>query len=313
MKKTNFIEAVTERDVDLLVLEELHVSPNFQDWIVRLIYGSGYGPVRFDNAWHALSHPTLYESDLVFTFDHPNGYKCAVLIENKIDAPPQPEQATRYKARGEAGTEAGDWQKYKTCILAPQLYLSKITDANAYDVQIAYEAIKEWFQQRGTDDKRSQYKSRLIQEAIDQNRRGYTPKIDERVTRFWHSYWLFASREFPELSMKEPRDKPAGATWTEFRTKEFGQKRRIYHKLGDGIVDLEMDDMGDSVDKLKSTYAGSLGSDVEIMRAGRKASILIHVPRLDRFGEFDLQIDDVRKGLKAAYRLSYVSRFISGA
>ena len=36
MEKTNKVEAVTERDIDLLLLEELNVSDDFSTWFYSL-------------------------------------------------------------------------------------------------------------------------------------------------------------------------------------------------------------------------------------------------------------------------------------
>ena len=37
MEKTNKVEAVTERDVDLLLLEELNVSDDFSTWFYSAV------------------------------------------------------------------------------------------------------------------------------------------------------------------------------------------------------------------------------------------------------------------------------------
>lgn len=76
----------------------------------------------------------LGESDLVVQFYNSNNQKCALLIENKIDAIPQPNQAQRYQERGAKGVEEGNWEIFKTCIVAPKKYLqSKSTEAIIYD------------------------------------------------------------------------------------------------------------------------------------------------------------------------------------
>lgn len=69
MQQVQFIECIAERDIDLLLLEELHVSAAFRTWLV----GQTFGPVvhcnTFLGAWHSVCHPTLGESDLVVRFE----------------------------------------------------------------------------------------------------------------------------------------------------------------------------------------------------------------------------------------------------
>jgi hypothetical protein len=38
MKETNIFEAITERDTDLLVLEEIHASATFRKWLGALAF-----------------------------------------------------------------------------------------------------------------------------------------------------------------------------------------------------------------------------------------------------------------------------------
>src|SRR6478672_5986605 len=59
MQDVQFIECVAERDIDLLLLEELHVSAAFRVWLVGQAFGQDVCCTRFLAAWHSVSHPTL--------------------------------------------------------------------------------------------------------------------------------------------------------------------------------------------------------------------------------------------------------------
>lgn len=309
MKDNLILEAVAERDIDLLMIEELHVSDTFRSWLIRLSFGARSARLEFVHAWHSLSDPTFGESDIVVLLSDAAKVKYAVLIENKINAPPQPEQGKRYKARGKAGIKRREWMKFKTVILAPKRYLDRIADAKSYDAEISYEAVKAWFEKTGNSE-RHKYKSRLIQDAIDQNRRGYNPKMDERVTRFFHSYWDYASREFPEIGMKEPDFKSAGSSWIGFHPKDLGKNRYLWHKMDVGRVDLEIKRAVESVEHAKATYGYIIGPDAEIIKAGKSIMVRIEVPPLDLLADFGDQLDSARLGMKAAYRLLYLSKAI---
>jgi hypothetical protein len=42
MKEANIIEAITERDIDRLILEEIHTSPAFREWLVDLTLSTSH-------------------------------------------------------------------------------------------------------------------------------------------------------------------------------------------------------------------------------------------------------------------------------
>jgi hypothetical protein len=98
MLNFNKVQSITERDIDLLLLEELNVSPDFSSWFYSKVMSGNPSPI-LKGAWHSVSDPELGESDLIAIYD--NGH--AILIENKIDAVEQLKQAERYRLRGERG------------------------------------------------------------------------------------------------------------------------------------------------------------------------------------------------------------------
>lgn len=307
MQDVQFIECVAERDIDLLLLEELHVSAAFRSWLVGQAFGQDACCTRFLGAWHSVSHPTLGESDLLLLFADTQGNKTALLVENKIDAPPQLEQAARYRLRGKVGLEHGSWTKFRTCMIAPQAYLGGTGDAVAYDIRLSYELIRDWFQQDAANDERSAYKARIVQEAIEQNRRGYRPTPHAAVTQFWSDYWHLACAEFPQLQMKQPGKIPAESDWPQFRNPELGPGRRIVHKLADGLVDLEIGSAGGIVEQIAARNGEVLKGELEVVRTGKSASVRLRVPKVDRFGDLSSQLAAVRAGLSAASRLLALS------
>src|SRR5205823_4251015 len=90
------LSSVSERDVDLLLLKEIWSSPHFRTWLLEQVGYEGARQHGLIAAWHSLSAETG-ESDLVMLVTDPTGRRCAVMIEDKIYAPPQPRQSERYK------------------------------------------------------------------------------------------------------------------------------------------------------------------------------------------------------------------------
>ena len=234
----------------------------------------------------------------------------AILIENKVTAPPQKDQAERYHKRGKAGTEAGEWDKFTSCLIAPERYLAGSTEAGIYDVTVPYEAIREFFFARAEASNRAAYRARVFDLAIDQQRRGYSPEEDPRVTAFWKAYWGVANDEFPELNMAEPGTKPSRALWIDFRDLDIEPARRIVHKLNRGHVDLEVPRAGDRVDELREKNADPLGADIEVVQTGKAAAFRITVPVVDPYAPFEHQVREAREGMKAAYRFLFLARIL---
>jgi hypothetical protein len=79
-----------------------------------------------------------------------------------------------------------------------------------------------------------------LDEAIEQNRRGYSPVAEDDVTQFWLSYWKVANEQYPALEMPCPGIKPANSDWPDFRPSELGKGLNIVHKMAQGYVVLQV-------------------------------------------------------------------------
>ena len=313
MQEVKFIECVAERDIDLLLLEELHVSSSFCVWVFAQAFGLDHRCGRLIGAWHSVIHPRLGESDLIALLEDGQGGTKALLIENKIDALPQPEQASRYHLRGEAGVSDRQWSTYHTCIVAPQKYLVGTADAAKYDIRLPYESLREWFRRSDPADLRSHYRAKLLDAAIEQSRRGYQPVPHPGVTKFWLDYWRLVTAEFPQLPMKMPGQIPADSDWPVFRGPVLGAGRVIRHKLAAGVVDLEIASAGGVVDEIATRNRGLLQSEFAVVRTGKSASVRAMVPKVDRFGDVSSQLESVRAGLSAASQLLSLSARINAS
>jgi len=304
-----FVESLGERDIDLVLLEELNASSDFRFWWLQQVHIPEPCAWEFMGVWHSVSHPTLGESDIVLLVRQLT-HRHVVLVENKIDAPPQPSQAERYRLRGDAGIKDGSWDAFTTCIVAPAQYLDVRHREAGYDAAIDYEGIKAWFDSNHEKSSRSAYRARLLGQAIDQQRRGYTPKQHPLVTALWKGYWLTASSEFPELAMSEPGPKPAASEWIQFRPPSIAPNRRIIHKLTTGYVDLQLDGAAQQLDQLAQRYRNLLGNDISLLPTGKSVSLRMVVPVVDLFGEPGTQLDSMRAGMRAALQLLTLSRAI---
>jgi hypothetical protein len=303
------LEAVTERDIDILLMEEFEGGSGFLDWFVSVTVGWPLAGFDVLGAWHSVS-TDIGESDLLVLAHRPGRERLALLIENKVDAPPQPEQSRRYLRRGEAGLKDGEWQQFATCIVAPQRYLGAAANAEGYQYPVSYEDIAEWMRANLPPGRRTEFRLRLILAAIEQQRRGYSPKIDPVVTRFFSEYWELAENLFPELRFSQSGARPAESTWAEFRPARLPKGRQILHKVHNGCVDLQLSGCGLHVDELTALNAALLRDGLEFARAARSAALRVAVPKMDVRGDFSTQREAALTALKAAYKLASLMHLV---
>jgi len=274
------LQSVAERDIDMLLVEEFESSVQFREWFASRVYGQPTYKNRI-GAWHSVSTPELGESDVLFLFSNEADGKSAVLIENKIDAPPQPNQGARYRKRGFVGQKQGLWDEFRTCVVAPEKYLNSTTHTEQYDEEISYEEIMAYFLSRRTADCRFKHKALVIQEGIEQNRRGYQPKVNPRLTKFTEDYFKFCTEHFPDLGMETPRPRPSQSTWVSFRPACLPKNSYIAHQTTAGFVKLFFSGAADHFDEIRETYAPHLKNAAEVVLAGKSVAIEVEVPQID--------------------------------
>src|SRR5450432_2642067 len=151
MEETQLIETIYERDVDLILLEELNTNGHFAKWFVGQLELPELTKVM--GAWRSISGFGLGETDLLLSYI--SGDKAIlVLIENKLDANFQEKQFERYQKRGEQYILENKCEKYFSILFAPKQYAEGQNDFEKY---ITYEDLKNYFEFDG--NKRQLFKA----------------------------------------------------------------------------------------------------------------------------------------------------------
>ena len=313
MQNLKFVASIAERDIDLLIMEELSVCDEFREWLSSRIFGEAIFKENI-GAWHSVCDAELGESDIVFVFSAIDGSRTAVLIENKIDAAPQPTQGSRYRLRGKKGVQEGYWEKFKTLIIAPSKYLSSSKNTESYDDEVSYEEILAYFQSRKVRDYRFSYKARILQEGIEQNRRGYQPKYNEEMTSFVASYYIFSSQNYPHLNMQEAKPRPAGSTWISFHPKSFPKGIELAHQMTNGLIKVFFNGQADSYEALKEKYERVMPSNISIEIAGKSVAFSLETPKLNPLEiSFEEEQEKVNQALLKLSELEKAVSLNSGA
>ncbi len=127
---------VQERDIDLLLIEQLHLCHYFADWLTGRLDLSGS---IIETAHHSV-HTECGETD-VLAIVISGAERIALMIEDKIGAPMQPDQWERYHLRGENLCNEGIVSRYKTVLCAPAGYLASVPEDQRWDYRVSLEEI----------------------------------------------------------------------------------------------------------------------------------------------------------------------------
>lgn len=168
----------SERDLDLLQLEELHAESGYAAWFANRVGLSGY---RFISARHSVSATVNGfngETDLLVFFEKHDS-KVAVLIEDKISAAFTHRQAERYVERGEDLVLNGASEAFKTVLVAPKTYLSSVPPTHPWHEKISVEEIASWFEAQSGHHFRWRFEA--LTEVVDKIARNLLSSSDEVV------------------------------------------------------------------------------------------------------------------------------------
>lgn len=294
------IAGICERDLDLLMVEELSCNAVFRTWFLQALLGRSANHST-SIVRHSVTQSTG-QSDLELAVTLDSGTRLIVLIENKVDASLELNQAERYRARAEAYLTSNECDVGKTLLVAPERYCGSATELKGFDHRLSYEQIRDWFDTSNLGD-RAKYKAALLTGAIEKSTLGYQPVADAPVTDFWYAYWQAAQQRAPELQMQQPISKPAKAGFIYFRPPSLPKGIEICHKLPHGHIDLQINGWGSRLDEVHRVLGSTLEPEMSLAKASKSAVIRIRGASIDAAKPFTSQETVVLSGLLSAARL----------
>ncbi len=204
---------VSERDMDLLISEEIVSSSDFLGLFLNKI-DIEYATVQSIEL--SKTDVGLGESDITVILET-EGRKIGLLIEDKIDAIAMPEQSSRYLLQGEKGISSGYYSDFHVFIVAPSKYLSENKEARKYPHQISYEELLQYFSPQ--NNHRSRFKAQQLEQAIRKQKTGYQVIEDTAVTEFWAKYAEFQRMYYPNVWLiYNGEKKGTNASWPRYNT-----------------------------------------------------------------------------------------------
>jgi hypothetical protein len=295
---------IRERDLNLLLLEEMYSSADFRQWISKKL--GLPSDASFDCGRHQVVEE-FGESDLELDFASQSGvYR--VLVEDKIDARFQPDQILRYQKRAEYYVcEKRDCKDCKTVLFAPRRYApTKVERLNAV-LHLQYEQLRDWYKQRADGDNHTDWKIALLDAAIKKHQEGQqlgVGKPDEPARKFREGYWTMANQEFPDLDMPEPLDRVGGFIY--LYPASLLKRVSLVLSPSKGKVALWFGGVSgkSGEEKIRALFGTALDRDMTVRGAAGNVMIILKGQAMKRRGDFFKQVEEARAGLELARRLA---------
>jgi hypothetical protein len=292
-----------ERDIDLLLAEEFAASPSFATWFLEQTNGFKKIQARVVEVGVSRSDATG-ESDLVVVFEEKQNARerYALHIEDKIDAPLQPEQEARYRIRAQAHIEKGLYSAFEVVLCSPKAYPLTHAEAARFDSCVHYEAISEFFKGQ-ENDARSAYRAEFVATAAKRCSNAWEQTPDPVTDAFWRTAYEIAAKEFPDLEMQPPRF-TKGQTWVGFRPLDMPtQPRRIYIDCKGAFGQVDLKFSACLARLFAPRLSAALEEDMYVLQTGKAAAIRIEVPSFEICQPNDAVLANVRAAFGACVRL----------
>ncbi|MBB3982840.1 hypothetical protein GGR44_002520 [Sphingobium fontiphilum] len=236
----------TERDIDLLIVEELYASDHFVGWIAQR--AGIQGKISSSVVLHSKRRTrNRREIDIFCELKINDGSEAAILIENKLDALEQRDQAESY--REELAVHANKYANQAMLIICPAAYVAQHrVFTGKFDATVTYEELAQYFRSREemSDEQSRRYRFRreLIEQAINKARRGYEPVPNQVIGDFNAMYCSMLEQAAPEIipgpSMRKPANPDESVSMIFDAAASFAslpsdlRPRRFAHELGKG-------------------------------------------------------------------------------
>lgn len=239
---------IQEQHVDFLLEEEFASNPEFLKFFIRAAEASR--PVGETAERSRFSEPcdvwecdavrsvttSAGESDVLVVYrsndqKHP---RVAILIENKIGAGFQSDQAHRYQVRGREGIPR-NWDAFWTCLVCPEKYIKGFA---GFDSRVSLEMLHPFFNR--VSDQRSQFKAGVIERAFHSFDSHGPRNVDPVMTKFREYYAEQAAEYFQRIpdpiEWDPPRDAWYDDSWFTFRSSIMPKGIVVIHKAKPGVV-----------------------------------------------------------------------------
>jgi hypothetical protein len=312
----------TERDVDLLLIEELQCSTEFVKWLMDRVSSD---VIERSSVAHSKRRiHNRREIDITLTIEGQAG-QTVCLIENKLDTQEQPRQAESYREEAIALVAEGRARTVHTILICPRQYAAAAsTFARKFDHLIAYEEVADFFSLRASQVSgelraRLLHRRSLMDQATTKARRGYEAVGLVDIDRFIEKYVGMLREE--AITLEPGPSMLKSGRPGESRTMIFAPstlpkwpflpQTRLVHQLREANANINFYGWGDHFNEV----AGEIAPDLQNTgyrliptvnkRVGGHSGLMIvaNTPTIDSLAPFDAQREAILEGARIAARL----------
>lgn len=314
---------IQERDVDLVLVEELSCSLDFVHWLCSQ---AGYKDLDYlapSLAEVEVKHSCLFigegygESDIIMRTKDRAGRRHLYLIEDKIDATFTHDQVKRYKTRLQTMLATDGYADGRTILIAPQSFISTRVLPGDFDTQISYESLIIYFENRANTCElpeialRCNHRSGFLRRAVE--KKSYNGPVlnpDPRVCDFRNEYADIVSTIAPELRLgvlskvKEPNE------WFQYRgvlvDSVTPSRFLLIHKpKGEAAIQVSSKEK-EMRSSIMDSFRNLIWSDMRLKDTGKNGksfSVVIRVPELNMRRGVSAQAQVVNEAIRSLQRL----------
>jgi hypothetical protein len=328
----------SERDVDVLIVEELIASRSLVEAILSIAFREiESSKISHWDVKHSTSRlKSRREIDIRLIAFTVGGQRACVLIENKLDESEQPEQAESYQAEFAELAANHSFDFVATCLVCPNEYAERnIGFARKFDFLFTYETLKSHLSTRLTDDlaldeelvARLAHRLSLLDQAIEKRRRGYTQVVLPEKASFNSKYVLLlgsiAPLCIPGNQMLRSDGAPAESVSMLFDARntfrevsDLIRPRRFAHEFGRGLehranyVSVTLSKLGKFLKEYRSVFESDLAGTPYKLVANVTSSrpnpglVLFEATKSISYDvSFEDQQDDIASGILRAESL----------
>lgn len=309
----------TERDVDILLVEEFKCSPAFTSWAIKLAADKAgidvaFSKVRVAHSRRRMLNRREIDIELVLMNGPENRMAGVVYVENKLDTVEQFEQAESYRAEALHVVSEGVFPVALTVLVCPESYAAgHRVFAEKFDAVITYEMIADALASRAQNEAgemaaRLHHRADLMLQAIGKSRRAYDPVISAPVSGFWSRYLALCAQEFPSLIpgqallKTEAGGESKTAIFANSPSWPFLLRTRLVHQLRASDANFCFYSWGGSTARIEA-MAKDLVRTPYALRVSKSKSeapsvmISIATPTVDNLGDFDAQRSEISEGM----------------
>lgn len=308
-----FRDRVRERDLDNFLIEELHASPEFRDWLVSRL-GHRFETPKGCEVRLQKSPPRLQDArqtDVQIGWFGGSGEIIArVLMESKVTADFQPGQVAAYEKEAKAArVQLGEFRA-ATVLIAPAARLATLTGVSSFDAAISIEEIADRLAARRGGDLHEELDSRLamriqLLEALCGRRvsTGWIATTVPEKRDFAQAYAALALERLPALRVRPSSDGPKAITRIfEGLLMKGLPAPALRHEFGNGVawkwVNAQFAGLEPAIGRVRSS--GVLSSTpYSCEQAGKSLAIRVPTPGIDPSAPFESQREAVVAGLEA--------------